>query len=439
MTAPSPQAGPVASLDVDAVQRRTVASLVGIQATGALGITIGIATSSLLARDLSGSEEVAGLAQTFQVLGAAVAAFVLARVMSRRGRRVGLVTGYLVASGGAVLAVTAGVVGSVVLLLAGMVLLGSATAANNAARYAATDLAPVENRARALSVVVWATTIGAVLGPNLTGPSVDVADVLGVPDLTGPFVLGAVGTTVAAVLAYVLVRPDPLLTARSLAAAAAHGHAYGDDGPVPTVTVGGPVRPSWSDVVAALRLRPVLVAAAAGLTAAHATMVAVMVMTPLHMEHGGAELKLIGVVISVHVLGMFAFSPVAGWAADRWGRARTLGIGGVVLLVSLVLSGLSPQGSSWQIFAGLFLLGLGWSFATIAASTLLAEHAPLEVRADVQGAADMTMMLGAAAASALAGVVVASFGYGVLNAYAGLLALGVIAAAVAAARHADTT
>lgn len=435
MTTPLPQVGAATSLDVEAVQRRTVASLVGIQATGALGITIGIATSSLLARDLSGSEEVAGLAQTFQVLGAALAAFVLARVMSRRGRRVGLVAGYLAASCGAVLAVTAGVVGSVVLLLAAMVLLGSATAANSAARYAATDLAPVQNRARALSVVVWATTIGAVLGPNLTGPSVGVADLLGVPDLTGPFVLGAVGTTAAAALAYVLVRPDPLLSARSLAAGEARGHA----GPAATGTVVAHTRPSWGDVVAALRLRPVLVAAAAGLTAAHATMVAVMVMTPLHMEHGGAELNVIGVVISVHVLGMFAFSPMAGWAADRWGRARALGVGGVVLLVSLVLSGLSPEGSSWQIFAGLFLLGLGWSFATIAASTLLAEHAPLEVRADVQGAADMTMMLGAAAASALAGVVVGTFGYAMLNAYAGVLALGVIAAAVAAARHADTT
>lgn len=435
MTTPLPQVGAATSLDVEAVQRRTVASLVGIQATGALGITIGIATSSLLARDLSGSEEVAGLAQTFQVLGAALAAFVLARVMSRRGRRVGLVAGYLAASSGAVLAVTAGVVGSVVLLLAAMVLLGSATAANSAARYAATDLAPVQNRARALSVVVWATTIGAVLGPNLTGPSVGVADLLGVPALTGPFVLGAVGTTAAAALAYVLVRPDPLLTARSLAAGEARGHA----GPAATGTVVAHTRPSWGDVVAALRLRPVLVAAAAGLTAAHATMVAVMVMTPLHMEHGGAELNVIGVVISVHVLGMFAFSPMAGWAADRWGRARALGVGGVVLLVSLVLSGLSPEGSSWQIFAGLFLLGLGWSFATIAASTLLAEHAPLEVRADVQGAADMTMMLGAAAASALAGVVVGTFGYAMLNAYAGVLALGVIAAAVAAARHADTT
>lgn len=426
MTTPLPDRTISAPLDVAAVQRRTVASLVGIQATGALGITIGIATSSLLARDLSGSEEVAGLAQTFQVLGAAVAAFLLARVMTRRGRRVGLVTGYLAASAGALVAVVSGVLGSTLLLLVGMVLIGFATAANSAARYAATDLAAVHHRARALSLVVWATTIGAVLGPNLTGPSVDLAGVLGVPDLTGPFVLGAVGTMAAALLAFVLLRPDPLLTARELVPHEAS----------PAPAPGGAPAPSRGQVLAALRLRPVLVAATAGLTAAHATMVAVMVMTPLHMEHGGAELRVIGVVISVHVLGMFAFSPVAGWLADRWGRARALAAGGMVLLVSLVLSGLSPQGSSWQIFAGLFLLGLGWSVATIAASTLVAEHAPLEVRATVQGTADMTMMLGAAAASALAGVVVGTFGYGVLNAYAAVLAVGVVAAAGFAARHA---
>ncbi|MBE7325636.1 MFS transporter [Nocardioides sp. Y6] len=423
-----PSDATIPSVDVAALQRRTVGSLVGVQATGALGITIGIATSSLLARDLSGSEEVAGLAQTFQVLGAAVAAFLLARVMTRRGRRAGLVAGYLTASAGALVAVVSGVAGSTLLLLAGMVLLGFATAANSAARYAATDLAPVHHRARALSLVVWATTIGAVLGPNLTGPSVDLAALLGVPDLTGPFVLGAAGTTAAALLAFLLLRPDPLVTARAVASG---GH---EGGPRPAVVAGRGA--AGGDVRAAFRQHPVLVAATAGLTGAHATMVAVMVMTPLHMEHGGAELRLIGVVISVHVLGMFAFSPVAGWVADRWGRGRTLGVGGAVLLVSLALSGSSPEGSSWQIFAGLFLLGLGWSVATISASTLLAEHAPLEVRAGVQGTADMTMMLGAAAASALAGVVVGTFGYPVLNAYAAVLALGVVTAAAFVARHA---
>ena len=178
--------------DLAAVQRRTIRTLVAGQAVGAMGITIGIATASLLALELSGSEKYAGLAQTFQVLGTALAAYVLARVMAARGRRTGLVLGLLMGAAGAALAVVSGVVNSLAVLLIGSVLLGATSAANAGARYAATDLADGRRRARALAVVVWATTLGAVLGPNLTGPSGHVARVVGLPELTGPFLLAAV-------------------------------------------------------------------------------------------------------------------------------------------------------------------------------------------------------------------------------------------------------
>ena len=177
-----------------------------------------------------------------------------------------------------------------------------------------------------------------------------------------------------------------------------------------------------------------LLAAVVALAGAHAAMVAVMVMTPLHMEHGGAELRVIGVVISVHVLGMFAFAPLVGWLADTAGRPLTLGAGGGVLVVALGLSAAAPEGSSWQIFGGLFLLGLGWSFATVAASTLIADHAPLDARADVQGSADLVMNLVAAAGGGLAGVVVALAGYPALSLTAVGLALVVLGAGVAAHR-----
>lgn len=384
-----------AAYDLARVQARTVRTLVLAQAVGAIGITIGIATASLLARDLSGSESQAGLAQTAQVLGAAVASYVLARMMSRHGRRIGLVTGYVLGAAGGVLAVVAGVAGSMLLLLVGAVLLGSATAANSGARYAATDLAAVEHRARSLSMVVWATTIGAVAGPNLTGPAGAFADLLGIPELTGPFALGAIGMLLAAVVVGVLLRPDPLLVARASAE-------------IPT---SGPSGTSWGRVLAAVRERPQLAYAVVGLAGAHAAMVSVMVMTPLHMEHGGSELKIIGVVISVHVLGMFAFSPVVGMLADRLGRAPVLAAGGVILLVALLLCAWAPEGSSWQIFAGLFLLGLGWSCATVSSSTMIADHAPLDARTDVQGAADLVMGVTAAAAGGLAGLIVDQAGY----------------------------
>jgi MFS family permease len=412
---------PVTEERVEAAQRRTIATLVVAQAVGAMGITIGIATASLLARDLSGSDDQAGLAQTFQVLGAAVAAYLLARLMSRRGRRVGLVLGYGLGAAGALIAVLAGVVGSMPLLLVGAGLLGATTAANNGARYAATDLAVTAHRARALSTVVWASTIGAVAGPNLTGPSGAVARSLGIPELTGPFAIGSVGMVAAAVVVGVFLRPDPLLLAREAAGAP----------PAP------PRGTSWGRVVRAVRERPVLAHAVAGLAAAHAVMIAVMVMTPLHMEHGGAELRVIGIVISVHVLGMFAFAPLVGLAADRRGRSTTLAVGGVLLAVALVLCADSPEGSSWQIFVGLFLLGLGWSFATVSASTLIADHAPLDVRADVQGAADLVMGVTAAAAGGLAGLVVGTWGYAVLSWLAALLLVAVVVAATGARRLAE--
>ena len=171
---------------------------------------------------------------------------------------------------------------------------------------------------------------------------------------------------------------------------------------------------------------------------AHAAMVAVMVMTPLHMEHGHAELRVIGLVISLHVLGMFAFSPLVGLLADRTSRAAVLVEGAALLLAALVLCAAAPEGSSWQIFAGLFLLGLGWSFATVAASTLIAQYAPLDARTDVQGAADLVMGLTAAAAGGLAGVVVGVWGYPELAICAiGLVALVAVAGFGARATTAD--
>ncbi len=416
----TPTAAPTAA-QLTRAQTRTLRVLVLAQALGAVGITIGIATASLLARDLSGRDSLAGLAQTCQVLGAAVASWYLAGLMSRRGRRVGLVGGWLLGASGGAVVVVAGAVGSMLLLLAGAVLLGSATAANSGARYAATDLAVADRRARSLAVVVWATTIGAVAGPNLTGPAAGLATTVGLPPLTGPFLVATAGMLVAALVIGLLLRPDPLLLAREAA------------GP-PT---GPPTGTSWSRVRAAVADRPALGWAVAGLAGAHAAMVAVMVMTPLHMEHGGSDLRVIGLVISIHVLGMFAFAPVVGWLADRFGRSRVLGAGGAVLLLALALCGAAPEGGSYRITAGLFLLGLGWSLATVSASTLVADLAPLEVRTDVQGASDLLMNVAAAAAGGLAGVVVGVAGYPALALGAVLLAGLVILAAVRTAAHPD--
>jgi MFS family permease len=401
------------------VQRRTIGTLVFAQALGGLGITIGIAVASILAVRISGSEKLGGLAQTMQVLGAAVASYLLAHLMGRRGRRPGLLLGYVLGACGGALCVVAGVIGSFATLLVGATLLGSTTAANNQSRYAATDLARPDRRARALSVVVWATTVGAVAGPNLSGPAGRFARQIGLPALTGPFLFGLVGMAAAAVVIGVFLRPDPLLVAREAALRRGVAVRHGT---------------SWARVLEVVRQRPAVSSAIAALALAHAVMISVMVMTPLYMHDGGATLEIIGVVISVHVLGMFFFAPAVGWAADRFGRPPVLVAGAAVLFVALFLAGTSPMGASLRIGAGLFLLGLGWSLCTVAASTLISESTPLDARTDVQGAADLVMGVVAAAAGALAGVVVGSLGYGALNVFAAFLVAGVATAAEFARR-----
>ena len=405
---------------VRAVQRRTLWTLVVTQSLGGLGSTIGIAVAALLAVQISGRTALGGLAQTCQVLGAAVGAFVLAHLMGRWGRRRGLLLGYLIGAAGAGLCVVAGAVGSFGTLLVGACLLGATTAANGLSRYAATDLAAPRRRARALSTVMWATTVGAVAGPNLTGVAGRLAHRLDLPRLTGPFLVALVGMVLAGAVIAFFLRPDPLLVARE---AALGGRP-----------VGRPSGTNWARVLRVAREHPGVAAGAAGLALGHAVMVSVMVMTPVHMSEGHAGLELIGIVISVHVLGMYAFSPVVGWAADRFGRPSVLMAGSVVLLVALLLAGTSPMGASWRIGIGLFLLGLGWSLCTVSASALLSESAPAAVRTDVQGAADLVMGLVAAAAGALAGLIVGVLDYAALALFAGLLAAGVATAGELARR-----
>ncbi|MBA3308960.1 MAG: MFS transporter [Nocardioidaceae bacterium] len=407
------------------IQRRTIATLVVTQALGGVGVSTGIAVSSLLAAEIVDDETLAGLPQTAQVVGAALAAFAMARVMSLRGRRPGLALGYGVGAVGAGLCVLSAVVGSFAVLLLGTLLLGSATGANSQARYAATDLAEPRVRARALSIVVWATTVGAVLGPNLVGPAGVWAERVGLPELSGAFVLGLVGLVASVLVLTVWLRPDPLLVARS----AAESRGETTDHHV-----------NVRRVLGVLAVTPRAAAAVAAMALAHTVMVSVMVMTPLHMDHGGASLRIVGFVISMHVLGMFAFSPLVGWLADRVGRVAVLAAGAVVLLVAVVLAGRTPDGASATLTWALFLLGLGWSLALISSSALLVDAVSFSERPGVQGAADLMMGLSAAAGGALAGVVVGVWGFGTLNAAAAVLSvLVLVAAAVARADASDTS
>ena len=394
-------------------------TLVGTQVLGGVGLSAGIAVSALLAEDVSGSAKFAGLGGTFQVLGAALIAIPMSRVMAAHGRRPGLVLGYALAAVGAVGLVTAGVIRSFPLLLVASLLFGGATASNSSSRFAAADLAAPEHRARDLSIVVWATTIGSVIGPNLAGPSAPVAEAFGVPELTGPFLFSLVGLVLAIALILLRLRPDPLVEARRRSV------ADGDES-----------GPTHGSVSRGLRVAAGIPAARLGiatLALGHVTMVSVMVMTPLHMSHGDAGLEVIGFVISIHILGMFAFSPLTGFAVDRFGGRAVAVVGSVVLSTATLLASTSPEGDSVTLVAGLFLLGLGWSCTLVAGSTLLTAAVPVRERPGAQGASDLLMGLMAGGGGALAGVVVdrASFQALALGALAVAVTIGLAAALTA--------
>ncbi|MGW7416423.1 MFS transporter [Streptomyces sp. NPDC054863] len=407
----------MAAEDLPALRRRTTAVLITSQILGGLGVPIGIALAPVLATEISGTEAVSGLAPTASVVGTALLSVPLASLMTSRGRRPGLVLAYLIGALGAVLVVVAALTKSFPLLLVGMAGFGAASSANLQARFAAADLAAPDRRARAISTVVWATTIGAVLGPNIAAPAGRVFSGTSIPVTAAPFLWAAVIFLVTGVVVAVLLRPDPLLTARALAPQEEQSAASRS------------LRAGIAAVKASPRARLALVTVAV----THTAMVSIMTMTPVHLGHHGAGLELVGLVISGHIAGMYAFSPVMGWLSDRLGRLSVIGLAAGLLSLAALLAGTSG-GSHGQTAAGLFVLGLGWSAGLVSGSALLTDSVPQPARAAVQGLSDLTMNSAAGIGGAAAGLIVAQAGYGWLNAAGALLLLPMAALALFTAR-----
>ncbi|GAA2486932.1 MFS transporter [Terrabacter carboxydivorans] len=415
-----------------------VRTLVGSQILSGVGMACGIAVGALLAEDLSGTEALAGVGTTAQVLGTALLTIPVARATAARGRRVGLRSGLAVAFVGAALVLLAAVLRSFPLFVVGMFLFGGGTTANNQTRYAAADLAAPVHRGRDLSVVVWATTIGSVVGPNLVGPGKALARTLGLPELAGTFLFSLVGFVLAWVVVDRLLRPDPLITARALDAADREDARRAVE---PDVVV-DPASGGVADVpnhdgsmrrgLAVVRRNPRALQAMLVMALGHLVMVSVMVMTPIHMQHGHAELEVIGFVISVHILGMFALSPLVGAAVDRWGAPSVAMTGGVVLTLASLLASRSQAGWSGLLLVALFLLGVGWSCTLVSGSTLLTSVVATDERPATQGLADVLMGLAGAVGGVAAGVVVGSLGYSVLA--SGSAVVGVVVLVVGASR-----
>ncbi|MEU0915839.1 MFS transporter [Streptomyces cyaneofuscatus] len=387
--------------------------LVVSQILGGLGVAIGIALAPMLATEVTGSEALSGLAPTASVAGTALLSLPLAALMTSRGRRPGLVLAYLIGALGGALVVLGTMARSFPLLLLGMAAFGAGSSANLQARFAAADLVGPERRGRAISTVVWATTIGSVVGPNIAAPAGRLFRGSPVPETAGPYLWSAVAFLAAGVTVAVLLRPDPLLTARALAPRSPQGEG----------------KRSLRAGVAAVRESPMAKLALGTVTVSHTAMVSIMVMTPVHLGGHGAGLQLIGLVISGHIAGMYAFSPVMGWLADRFGRLSVIGLAVGLLSCAALLAGTAGPRHG-QTALGLFVLGLGWSAGMIAGSALLTDSVPQDARAAVQGLSDLTMNAAAGIGGATAGVIVAQWGYGPLNAIGAALLLPVAALAL---------
>ena len=391
-------------------QGKTLRKLAAAQTLSGLGVTGTFAAGSLLVVQISDSEALAGLVQTSTVVGAALLALPLARWTDKGGRRRSLGFGYFLGSLGALFAFLGGVNRIFPLILIGAAMIGGASAAGYQARFAAVDLASNENRASDLSKVVWASTIGSVLGPNLMEPAGEMALALGLPKLVGPYIVAIVMLFSAATLVTLLLKPDPFLLARE-----ERGEVYKRE------------KRAFRKAFTTIRSIPQAWLALHAIVIGHIAMVTIMVMTPVHMAHVDVSLRLIGLVISVHVLGMYALSPLVGKVVDKFGRVRTILLGVLILLASALISGLAYADAVVQLGIGLFLLGLGWSCTLIAGSTLLAESLPDEIKASGQGLSDLSMNGGGAIGGALAGLVIAFSSYGWLCAIMALpvLYLGV--------------
>ena len=398
------------------IQAKTVRTLALGQALGGFGFGSTLSVGAIMATELSGSAAFSGAAATLSTLGSAFAAIPLANIAARRGRRYALGLGAGLAILGAIGMITAAALRSFPVELIALFFLGSANAVSLQARFAAADIPTSRPKAKDISIVVWATTFGAVIGPNLIAPGESLGVTLGLPHLAGPFLLTILAQTLSTTVFWFGLKPDPLLLAQKI------------DSEKRALQ-----RRKFREAIPIVRQKPIAAFAVISIALSHMVMVSVMSMTPAHLSITGHSLSDVGFTISLHVAGMYALSPMFGLISDRFGARKTIILGQLILLASLAVSGFGANNFS-MVVLGLFLLGLGWSSATVAGSALLSESLDISEKPVVQGLSDSLMNLSGAFGGAISGTILILFGFAGLNA-AALLPVILIVFATAYSRR----
>jgi MFS family permease len=391
---------PINQKDLEKLQSKTVKVLAGGQALGGFGLGATLSVGAIMAVELSGSTAWSGAAATLSTLGSAFSAIPLANLAYRKGRRIALASGAALAIFGASAMILAAATRSFPIELIALFMLGAGSAVSLQARFAATDLPLNRPKAKDLSLVVWATTLGAVIGPNLIAPGEAFGLSIGMPHLAGPFLFTIAAQLGSTLVFWIGLRPDPLIVARDLAGLNEKRK-----------------NPGFKAAIEVIRAVPLAGYAVLTIALSHMVMVSVMSMTPAHLSAEGHSLSDVGLTISLHIAGMYAFAPVFGWLSDKFGPRKTIVLGQLVFIASLVVAGLG-QSDFLMVIIGLFLLGIGWSASTVSASALLSQALGVEQRTKVQGFSDSLMNFSGAFGGAVSGTILATYSFSGLNAAA---------------------
>ncbi len=372
------------------LQRRTLRTLMGGIVPGGAAMSSAYSSAAILGEELSGSETLGGVAASSMTMGAALTAIPLARFMARNGRRPGIAGGYAMAMGGSVLSLLAALSGWYPLLPVGILCVGLGYSANMAARFAAADLA--EEPGTAIGTVIWASTLGSVIGPTIGfGPARSFATSIGLDELAGPYLMSFVLFGIAAVVVGTYLRPDPLEVAGGLGR---------HEKRVPLRSFIRPVFRSRDGMLAV-----------GSMMIGHIVMVGVMTMMPLHLRSGGNELPVVGYIISLHIIGMYALSPIVGRLVDRFGARILIAVGGLLLALGAEVAAHNEAHEALGAFIGMFLIGVGWSCGLVASSALVVRTFTGDDRIGIQGLSDMCMTAAGASAGMVAGFTMAATGF----------------------------
>lgn len=374
------------------------------QMFGGAGLAAGISVGALLVQQMTGDSSISGVPTALFTLGSAVTAYMVGKISQKYGRRIGLSAGFFVGGIGALGVIFAAILNNLILLFIALFVYGAGTATNLQARYAGTDLATKEQRAKAISTTMVMTTFGAVAGPNLISTMGNVAESLHMPALAGPFILSMFAYLLAGLTLFLMLRPDPLQIAKQLEQNQPSSQAM--------------VRDSSQ----AQRKDGIIVGATV-MILTQVVMVAIMTMTPIHMTHHGHNLTSIGLVIGFHVGFMYFPSLITGVLVDKFGRTVMI-IGAAITLVAAgLLAAYAPTDSLLLLIIALALLGLGWNFGLISGTALIVDHTTIAERAKVQGTIDVFIAISGAAAGLLSGLIVAKTSYGLLSISGALISL----------------